>query len=120
MQLALPNYVGCYADSSTRVLNGFVDLTSYSGWNALYYCQSQAIINSATYFGLQFGVYCFYGVGTVNLTTYGAIRPDSECNMGCSGNDPSAASTTLNCGGIFRNSIYDIGVLFTFLINSFL
>lgn len=65
-----------------------------TGYNGLLFCQSQAVKASATYFGLQFGMYqiiqeivlinryCFYGNPT-SLTVYGPVRSDSECNIVC-------------------------------------
>lgn len=105
--------MGCYIDTSARIMPNFVDLTNRVGWNALYYCQSQAITNGATYFGLQFGTMCFYDTLSTNLNGYGVVRPDSECSMVCSGNQPiNSAYIGPNCGGIYRNSVYKIPVNF--------
>lgn len=103
-------YVGCFIDSFVRVLSGFADLTGYPGYNSLYYCQQQALLNGAYYFGMQFSTYCYFGLQSVNLTTYGAVRNDTECNMVCTGADTNAAAYGPNCGGIWRNSVYSVGV----------
>ena len=74
------------------------------------FSQQQAILNQAYYFGLQSGVYCYFGPNTANLNLYGGRRPDSECNMSCSGQDSYATPSILNCGGVLRNSLYSVGV----------
>lgn len=107
--ISQPVYQGCYQDTNARVLPSFVDLTNYIGWNSLYYCSKQAIAAQSTYFGLQFGYWCFYGTVN-NPTQLGTLVADSMCNLQCSGNQNGKLMTGPNCGGVFYNSIYSVPV----------
>lgn len=53
---------------------------------------------------------CFYGNQTT-LGLNGPVRGDSECNLSCTGNDPyTPQAANLFCGGVWRISVYAIGV----------
>lgn len=79
---------------------------------------------NAYYFGLQYGVYCFFGLANTNLTLYGGIRPDSECSMYCTGNDTTTngglgpTNFGIMCGNVYRNSVYYVGVRGLFLVTN--
>lgn len=86
----------------------FSDLSNYVGWNALFYCKTQALANGAMYFGLQFGYWCYYGSNTVNQL--GALTADTDCSLKCTGNQNTQIVVGPNCGGYFRNSVYQVPV----------
>lgn len=67
-------------------------------------------MNRANFFGLQFDIYCFYGNST-NLGLYGSQRPDSECNIPCTGQNSQVTNYMINCGGVLRNSVYSVVVI---------
>ena len=85
-----PFYNGCYRDDASRALPIFMgsrsDMTPQL-------CQN--LCRGHHYAGVQYSSECYCG----DAVAY-EIRPDSECNMPCSG-DASQA-----CGGGWRNSIY--------------
>lgn len=58
----------------------------------------RAFCDGHAFAGVQFADECFCG----NQLGY-ASKPDSECNMHCSGDSEKS------CGGFFRNSIYALG-----------
>jgi hypothetical protein len=89
----IPEYVGCYTDSSTRALPVFkgyrYDMTPQ---------KCVALCEGYGYAGVQWHGECWCG----NTLGY-QLRTDSECNTACNG-DP-----TQRCGGGWRNSIYALG-----------
>ncbi|ESN95712.1 hypothetical protein HELRODRAFT_179189 [Helobdella robusta] len=91
-----PNYLGCYADSSTpRDLSGYLiysnELTHNSCWNVCFNQKFQ-------YFGVQnqIGCYCGNFYGRYGLTT--------GCNELCSGS-PSELCGGFSMSSVFRGNI---------------
>jgi len=92
---AVMGYVGCYVDTSDRDLNGYNTTDgSMTPGQCLSICQSQ----NYTYYGVQYGSYCFCGD---SYGKYGSVSYD-ECNMPCAGD------SSTDCGGTWRNSIYSV------------
>ncbi|CAH1798945.1 unnamed protein product, partial [Owenia fusiformis] len=83
-------YIGCFEDQPIR------DLASGGIGNTPQLCMDSCSQAGYMYSGNQFSHQCMCG------NEYGryGLRPDSECNMACAGNN------TLKCGAGWRNSIY--------------
>lgn len=82
---------------------------SISGWNSMYYCQYQAILNGAYYFALSFDHLCFFGSIITNITQYGVLPNEGYCGNPCSTNDSVIPGAYIgpDCGGFNReNSVY--------------
>ncbi|KAK3105890.1 hypothetical protein FSP39_007994 [Pinctada imbricata] len=85
-------YVGCFVDKYSRILP---DMTIYQK-NSIALCLATCKEKNATYAGVEYGKECFCG----NLMKNYPLRPDSECDMACSGNRYQ------KCGGSWRISVY--------------
>jgi hypothetical protein len=96
-QIADFKYVGCYKDSSSRVLNGKVlpNIGSVSNTACVNYCASKGFSVAAT----EYGGECFCG----NSLTTAEKLDESKCSMACKGQ----ASET--CGGDWALSVYTKG-----------
>ncbi|XP_078670967.1 uncharacterized protein LOC144911067 isoform X2 [Branchiostoma floridae x Branchiostoma belcheri] len=92
-------YMGCYQDSESRV---FPWEHIQTGDNSIKSCGLHCKKNGYIYFGVQYASHCFCGTDN-NFANLGTARPDSDCNMPCSGNSAEM------CGGSLRNSIYRPG-----------
>ena len=94
-------YQGCYTDTNSTgrsLTYQFPD----SQTNTVPSCISQCSGKGYTIAGLQYGTQCFCDNYVANSPQ---LRPDSECNMACSGD------ATQKCGAGGRNSIYSSGPL---------
>lgn len=84
-------YMGCYRDSSDRILDQMMP-GSYSTGE----CYNQAVQNMKPFYGLQAGRQCFLGYDYMK----GARLEDSLCNSKCTKNNEEY------CGGIWANDVY--------------
>lgn len=88
-------YIGCFGDSSTRVMT---PISTASDWSmTVEKCASLASQSNFVYFALQFHYSCFGS----NSPTYDTLGP-ATCNLACSGNIQQT------CGGAYANSVYAI------------
>lgn len=98
-----PAYVGCMQDNEISVFNQSSEWNNtISGWNVLYYCQYQAILNGAYYFATARNKMCFYGSSATQINKYGSLLGQGSCKSVCS----SIYNTIIpgayigpNCGG---------------------
>lgn len=87
-----PVYAGCFADGSTRVLDGYT-MGSSSLTNRM--CRDTCKQRGFKYAGTEYSTQCFCG----NARPPQA-RPNAECNMACSG------SSSEMCGGSWRLTVW--------------
>jgi len=85
-------YLGCYVDTSARVLNQAAPITGTETTVEL--CQGLCWAGGYLYAGLQDGDQCFCG------SNPGTLAPGTDCNTPCAGD------STQTCGGAWRNSVY--------------
>jgi poly(3-hydroxybutyrate) depolymerase len=88
-----PSYQGCYTDDPARALPVMI---SDSG-ETVETCSAKAAASGFTYAGVQYYGQCFGG----STLGYAQVS-DSECNTPCS------ADSSEMCGGVWRNSIYQV------------
>lgn len=74
--------------------------TIYTGWDLIYSCQAIAVLNNATYFGLQAGYQCTYGPSTTNLSLYGLVS-DTQCASPCTNGTVDINYNGPNCNLYF-------------------
>ncbi|CAH1776679.1 unnamed protein product [Owenia fusiformis] len=89
-------YLGCFADTTDRDLNGRTNLIRRSRWDCITTCKAHGF----QYSGNQNAYTCFCG------NSYGrhGMVDKSECDMTC-----EAEGNTQTCGGAYRNNVYDTG-----------
>lgn len=106
--------IGCYQDHDQTHILGDVIFNSFVS-NATQMCEKAAKYAGATYFGLEAGVQCHYGIPkTFNATLNGPKLKDSDCNMNCGSNDETAlalAQDSPKCGGNSKITIYQLPVV---------
>jgi hypothetical protein len=94
-------FVGCYVDDSNRDLGDMVGTRDDDGTNSFEKCRARC--GDHVYMSLQFGGECFCSNSYATSGVY-EVRPESECNM----NHLDCTSHSYNCGGTWRNAIYQI------------
>jgi len=91
-----PEIVGCFADADARDLTSkrvvFKKLT-------VKFCRDYCQKGGFTFMSVQNGDNCFCDSDVIG--NYGKVS-ENQCNVPCTGNK------TENCGGLWRNSIYDL------------
>ncbi|XP_078616879.1 uncharacterized protein LOC144885086 isoform X2 [Branchiostoma floridae x Branchiostoma japonicum] len=91
-------YVGCYADSDSRVLPYAEHWDIFqSTANCVNHCRKKGY----EYAGTEFSWQCFCGTGG-NFASLAPAVSDDACNMACPG-EPSE-----NCGGTWRISVHAV------------
>ncbi|XP_072013547.1 uncharacterized protein [Amphiura filiformis] len=93
-------YLGCYIESpSNRAVpdNQLIDGQTLTITSCISHCQSYG----SRYAGLQKGNKCFCGSDGVSYDMHGQAS-ESDCNDECTGD------SSQTCGGINRNSVFDI------------
>jgi sulfur relay (sulfurtransferase) complex TusBCD TusD component (DsrE family) len=93
---ATGKYLGCYVDDPNRDLQVLI----YESGATVESCVAAAQARGLRYAGLQWYGACFAG----NTLRYGPANA-SECNTPCDANSNEM------CGGSYRNSVYDTGVV---------
>ncbi|CAH1240476.1 SSC5D [Branchiostoma lanceolatum] len=91
-------YMGCYADSDTRVL------PYWENWDILQTtsgCVNHCRVRGYEYAGTEFSWQCFCGTSG-NFASLAPAVSDDACNMACPGK-PSE-----NCGGVWRISVHAV------------
>lgn len=67
-------YLGCFADmfGLNRILYGYIGMNPHvTGADLIRSCYQQAYAFGATYFGLNYGGYCYYGSTNSVIDRYG-------------------------------------------------
>jgi hypothetical protein len=98
-------FIGCFVDDNNRDLGDMVGVNANMNTNTFQLCR--AACGEHTYMSLQFGGECFCANSYGNGDQY-IQKPESECS-GQNGQPlEPCASTSYNCGGTWRNAIYQI------------
>ena len=87
-------YLGCYRDQGNRDLAGH---TLQDARMTTQMCVGECAARGFAYAGTQYGSYCFCG------QRYGASGQAPNCDMACAGHAEQ------KCGGVWANSIYEVG-----------
>jgi hypothetical protein len=101
----LAEYIGCFVDDNNRDLGDMVGVNSNAETNTFQLCRERC--GSSTYMSLQFGGECFCANAFATDPVY-EQRPDSECDGQNGIPLEPCASNSLNCGGTWRNAVYQI------------
>jgi len=94
-------YVGCFVDDRARDLGQMVGATQNAATNTFELCR--AACGDSRYMSLQYGGECFCADSYGNGDQYVQVD-DSECNRVV---EP-CSSNSHNCGGTWRQAIYEI------------
>jgi len=94
-------FVGCFVDDENRDLGEMVGTRDNAGTNTFALCR--AACGDSQYMSLQFGGECFCSNSYGNGDVY-EQRDASECDV----HHEPCASHSHNCGGTWRNAIYQI------------
>ncbi|KAK4231908.1 WSC domain-containing protein [Podospora fimiseda] len=93
----VPGYVGCYTDSTPRVLPQQVTV---SGSLTIEKCKAACKSQGHTLAGVEFASECYCG----SVTPSNSIKlADTECNMPCAGD------SSQQCGNAWKVSVYQTG-----------
>jgi len=95
-------YVGCFVDDGSRDLGSMRGGTNDGSTNTFALCRAECA--GSQYMSLQYGGECFCADSIQNGDQYDRVD-DDECNSNCAG----GASNSFNCGGTWRQAIYEIG-----------
>jgi len=94
-------FVGCFVDDAARDMGTMVGTTQDSSTNTFALCRARC--GNSRYMSLQFGGECFcsnsYGTGPQYVQV-----DESQCNV----NQEPCSSHSHNCGGEWRQAIYEI------------
>ncbi|XP_060580599.1 uncharacterized protein LOC132737347 [Ruditapes philippinarum] len=88
-----PNYIGCFQDNSTRILEG----TMTTGGMTVEKCLQRCSMERTLFAGVEYSTECFC---SSQLRPY-TKRPETECDYKCDGN------AAQNCGGFWKISLYE-------------
>jgi len=99
-------YIGCFVDDGARDLGSMVGNRDNAATNTFELCR--AACGDSTYMSLQYGGECFCSNSYGNGPQYVEVD-ESECNA----NVQPCASTSYNCGGTWRQAIYQINHITT-------
>ncbi|KAK4215629.1 WSC domain-containing protein [Rhypophila decipiens] len=92
------NLVACYqemASGQARVLDS--PFSAQSDSMSLQYCSDYCRSHNLPYWGLEYANQCYCSAA---ITANSVVRPQSECNLGCAGNEGQL------CGGNDRVIVY--------------
>jgi len=94
-------FIGCFVDDGARDLGAMVGTRDNAATNTFALCR--AACGDSTYMSLQYGGECFCSDSYANGAQYTQVA-ESECNA----NVEPCASNAYNCGGTWRQAIYQI------------
>ena len=95
-------YIGCFVDDGSRDLGNMVGGTNDAATNTFALCREEC--GDSNFMSLQYGGECFCSDSYGNGAQYSVVS-DSECDRDV---EPCTANS-YNCGGTWRQAIYDIG-----------
>jgi len=94
-------FIGCFVDDGARDLGAMIGGTGNAATNTFALCR--AACGDHTYMALQYGGECFCSNSYGNGAQYVQVD-ESECNR----NVEPCSSNSYNCGGTWRQAIYQI------------
>jgi uncharacterized protein YfaP (DUF2135 family) len=94
-------FIGCFVDDGARDLGAMVGNRDNSATNTFELCR--AACGDSTYMSLQYGGECFCSNSYGNGAQYVEVD-ESECNA----NVNPCSRTSYNCGGTWRQAVYQI------------
>merc|ERR1719183_2163835 len=94
-------FIGCFVDDGARDLGAMVGTRDNSATNTFERCR--AACGDSTYMSLQYGGECFCSDSYGNGPQYVEVD-ESECNA----NVQPCSGTSYNCGGTWRQAVYQI------------
>merc|ERR1719502_105490 len=95
-------FIGCFVDDGARDLGAMVGTRDNAETNTFALCR--AACGNSTYMALQYGGECFCSNSYGNGPQYVQVD-ESECNIN---NYGACAGNAYNCGGTWRQAIYQI------------
>jgi len=96
-------FIGCFSDDTSRDLGAMVGAWTNSATNTYELCRAECASRNNRYMSLQFGGECFCADAYATADQYSQVDA-SECNVG---REPCSPNSH-NCGGTWRNAIYQI------------